>query len=525
MLNGFLLVEHNADGGLKIRTDGSIPTTDTDSALAANSDSKVASQKATKTYVDTATATTEAKLNRYGTLANLPASGQHTGQTYYATDSTERYVWDGTSWTLPSKPKLVHNWDIMGGNGLTPAWISPPTGGTTQHATIQSHLHRGQFQSATATDNESIRQVFLKTGTNWYNSEMHSIWYGNSPFLELQILSMGGSPTGGTFTITYSGQTTSPLAYNAPPATVQSALEALSNIGVGQVQCGYSGTNGNLPAGNYSIHLVGTLADKYNPLMTTTSSLTGSSPTVKITSPYSIQQGHMHRAYDTGGGNYTSIMVDNNVIFQLYSSLNLQAWGFPPLAQGSPAGNVTSPTPRWQVLSYQRFSFGGFYIGEYRVRDVSGLRPGMTIAAKNCTDTTFNVNNIIVSGVDTSRNVVQIIDTTAGHNNAVAWKSEPSASAYVVGDISTWIDNPLGYFPYHVRSAVYDDQLFVKLWRVNEPEPDKGITSAIQAVQDFSGETVVTPITSGNPGYCGLIVNHLYGGGYMEYGDVEFTRL
>lgn len=38
---------------------------------------------------------------------------------------------------------------------------------------------------------------------------------------------------GGTFTITYSGQTTSALAYDSTAAEIETALEALSNIGVG----------------------------------------------------------------------------------------------------------------------------------------------------------------------------------------------------------------------------------------------------------------------------------------------------
>ena len=41
--------------------------------------------------------------------------------------------------------------------------------------------------------------------------------------------------TGGTYTLTYDDQTTSALAYNAAAATIQSALEALSNVGVGDL--------------------------------------------------------------------------------------------------------------------------------------------------------------------------------------------------------------------------------------------------------------------------------------------------
>ena len=41
--------------------------------------------------------------------------------------------------------------------------------------------------------------------------------------------------TGGTYTLTWRGQTTSAIAYNASAATIQSALEALSTVGAGNV--------------------------------------------------------------------------------------------------------------------------------------------------------------------------------------------------------------------------------------------------------------------------------------------------
>jgi hypothetical protein len=50
---------------------------------------------------------------------------------------------------------------------------------------------------------------------------------------EVQQVTITGTPTGGTFTLTYGGQTTAGIAYNATAAAVQTALEALSSIGVG----------------------------------------------------------------------------------------------------------------------------------------------------------------------------------------------------------------------------------------------------------------------------------------------------
>jgi hypothetical protein len=52
---------------------------------------------------------------------------------------------------------------------------------------------------------------------------------------EVQTIALTGTPTGGTFTLTLNGQTTAGIAFNAAATAVQSALEALSTIGRGNV--------------------------------------------------------------------------------------------------------------------------------------------------------------------------------------------------------------------------------------------------------------------------------------------------
>ncbi len=71
---------------------------------------------------------------------------------------------------------------------------------------------------------------------------------------EIQTVYASGSVSGGTFTITYSGATTSAIAYNATTAVVQAAIEALSTVGTGNV--GVSGTAGTI----YVLSFKGTLA-------------------------------------------------------------------------------------------------------------------------------------------------------------------------------------------------------------------------------------------------------------------------
>lgn len=52
---------------------------------------------------------------------------------------------------------------------------------------------------------------------------------------EVQYVSYNAIPSSGNFTLTYAGQTTANIAYNAADSAIVSALEALSNIGVGEV--------------------------------------------------------------------------------------------------------------------------------------------------------------------------------------------------------------------------------------------------------------------------------------------------
>lgn len=48
---------------------------------------------------------------------------------------------------------------------------------------------------------------------------------------EVQVITLTGGPTGGTFTLSFGGQATAALAYNAAAAAIQTALQGLSSIG------------------------------------------------------------------------------------------------------------------------------------------------------------------------------------------------------------------------------------------------------------------------------------------------------
>lgn len=97
---------------------------------------------------------------------------------------------------------------------------------------------------------------------------------------ESQSATVTGSPTGGTFTLTFDGATTSGIAFNATAATVKTALEALSTINPGDVAV--TGSTG----GPYTVVFSGQYVGTDVPAFTASgASLTGgTSPGVTIAS-------------------------------------------------------------------------------------------------------------------------------------------------------------------------------------------------------------------------------------------------
>lgn len=57
----------------------------------------------------------------------------------------------------------------------------------------------------------------------------------NTATSEVQTLTITGTPTGGTFTLSFKGFTTPGITFNAAASVVQAALEALSSVGTGGI--------------------------------------------------------------------------------------------------------------------------------------------------------------------------------------------------------------------------------------------------------------------------------------------------
>lgn len=162
---------------------------------------------------------------------------------------------------------------------------------------------------------------------------------------EVQTVTITGAPTGGTFTLTFNGQTTAAIPYNATAAQVQSALEALSTIVPGDILC----AGGPLPATAVTVTFFGNLIGD-QPQMTATGSFTGgTSPAVAVTTTTAGVAGAAdgrQTAANVVGINDTFLpwqALERDVeIAVLYEGTVVQAWCFEYDASGNPIALVTA---------------------------------------------------------------------------------------------------------------------------------------------------------------------------------------
>ncbi len=100
-----------------------------------------------------------------------------------------------------------------------------------------------------------------------------------SPTNEVQTVTITGTPTGGSFTLTFQGQTTATIAHNAAASVVETALENLASLDAADVAV--TGSAG----GPYTVTFGGAYAATDVPVMTAngTGLTGGTSPAVGVT--------------------------------------------------------------------------------------------------------------------------------------------------------------------------------------------------------------------------------------------------
>ena len=90
----------------------------------------------------------------------------------------------------------------------------------------------------------------------------HVVGNGVDSDNEVQIVTVTGGPTGGTFTLSFGGETTGTIAHDADAATVEAAFEALATVGAG------NGTVTGSAGGPWTIEFTGDLAGASQDLVT-----------------------------------------------------------------------------------------------------------------------------------------------------------------------------------------------------------------------------------------------------------------
>jgi len=161
---------------------------------------------------------------------------------------------------------------------------------------------------------------------------------------EQQTVTMTGSPTGGTFTLTYGGATTAAIPYNATALQVYTALVALSSIGLGNIKV----TGTQLPAGTVTVEFTGALSATDVAAMTKTDSLTGgTTPATVITTATAGVKGYVTSTSICG----FAAEWENGSVDGIYPRSFSQA----PAELGLPFSGATfgtGATPRREMIFY-----------------------------------------------------------------------------------------------------------------------------------------------------------------------------
>jgi hypothetical protein len=313
--------------------------------------------------------------------------------------------------------------------------------------------------------------------------------YGKYSGNDTQRLVLNGGPTGGTFTLTFTGsvahtiagQTTAGISFNAAPIDVQTALEALAGIDLGDV----SVYGNSLPAGPLAIEFRGQYANlAMNALTGNGASLTGgSSPAPAFV--HLVTGGSFEKfvvAIQKNGDATTTMYAvdpDTGVFTSIATGLNASNWYFEQYGQyiyalngvdglhyyvlgGSWDNGVSTPPPTAPVRQLQ--PVGGVNIGQTASIPVfsgysnfSGWGSNPTPAAVGNYGVNLTINSAITSttvvGIDISltvdaalqlRDVIELNGKTNSTSFVVDWSQ--TTLVLVNDDVSPATITP----PYHV---------------------------------------------------------------------------
>lgn len=171
---------------------------------------------------------------------------------------------------------------IMGADGTH--WFFKPSA-VDADAPISFTAYKGGITAAERATFLRINELtltFNRNDSTLSGSAMARALEGGVSMPGNEIQQIAVNATGGTFTITYAGQTTAAIAYNATPAVVLLALENLSNIPAGALRV--TQTVSASPVFTYQIEFGGSLGETDVASVTTgAGSLTGGTAAAVVT--------------------------------------------------------------------------------------------------------------------------------------------------------------------------------------------------------------------------------------------------
>jgi len=201
----------------------------------------------------------------------------------------------GVSLTISMNGKTLGTWTEFDAEAIANAWNA-------------SDLP--EFSEVTASAGEDA--VILTANIPGIPFGLTAHYGGSTITSEKQLITIGNSPTGGTFTLSYGAATTTALAYNANAATIQAALEALSVFEAGDI------TVSLISAGLFEVTFTGRYAGlDADTLIVDYSNLRGGTAEVTVTTvrPYSAAQNKKVRVDIEGAvSGYHEFVIDGTDI-------------------------------------------------------------------------------------------------------------------------------------------------------------------------------------------------------------------
>lgn len=188
----------------------------------------------------------------------------------------------------------------------------------------------GDFTIENGAVTFTLQNAATKDGTGWGQGP-YNVVPSSGGTNEVQTITITGSPTGGSYTLTYNGQTTSAIAYNATNSAIQTALLALSNLDTGDVV-----VTGTSPS--FTVTFGGSKQKKNVAQITATASLTGG------TTPNVTTATTTSGVSSTAGPLLTSLDANDHLHVQ-YTTVAPPAAGCSCAASGPAATGATAGIP------------------------------------------------------------------------------------------------------------------------------------------------------------------------------------